>query len=328
MKSNFFAIQNQSLQTDAALLLLRIVSGCAFAIHGWGKIQDPFHWMGSESSIPGVLQGLAALSEFGGGLAWAVGLLTRLAALGDLHFGKSSAGSWQPLLAQIAQAADLLLLAGDLTDYGYPDEAHLLAKELNTALKIPIVAVLGNHDYEAGRQQEVQEILEAVGIHQVDVLAAVTGADEDNLVATSLARFEFNVPRTIARINNPKNAWMFTSEMGVDVALNQADLMGHLIAEEMSLGDMVTLLKLRKGQFSLIEEKVDPESIAAGKAIRELDLPAQCVFAAVIRKGELIIPRGDTVLQPADEVLAVVHASHLDDLAALLGRQATLADIN
>ena len=171
-------------------------------------------------------------------------------------------------------------------------------------------------------------LLEAVGIHQVDVLAAVTGADEDNLVATSLARFEFNVPRTIARINNPKNAWMFTSEMGVDVALNQADLMGHLIAEEMSLGDMVTLLKLRKGQFSLIEEKVDPESIAAGKAIRELDLPAQCVFAAVIRKGELIIPRGDTVLVPADEVLAVVHASHLDDLAALLGRQATLVDIN
>ncbi|HLE50967.1 MAG TPA: TrkA family potassium uptake protein [Anaerolineales bacterium] len=171
-------------------------------------------------------------------------------------------------------------------------------------------------------------LLEAVGIHQVDVLAAVTGADEDNLVATSLARFEFNVPRTIARINNPKNAWMFTSEMGVDVALNQADLMGHLIAEEMSLGDMVTLLKLRKGQFSLIEEKVDPESIAAGKAIRELDLPAQCVFAAVIRKGELIIPRGDTVLQPADEVLAVVHASHLDDLAVLLGRQATLVEIN
>jgi trk system potassium uptake protein TrkA len=171
-------------------------------------------------------------------------------------------------------------------------------------------------------------LLESIGIHQVDVLAAVTGADEDNLVATSLARFEFNVPRTIARINNPKNAWMFTGEMGVDVALNQADLMGHLIAEEMSLGDMVTLLKLRKGQFSLIEEKVDPESIAAGKAIHELDLPAQCVFAALIRKGELIIPRGDTVLQPADEILAVVHASQLDDLAALLGRQASLADTN
>ncbi len=93
---------------------------------------------------------------------------TRLAALGDLHFGKNSAGSLQPLLAQIGQAADILLLVGDLTDYGYPDEAHLLAKELNTALKIPIVAVLGNHDYEAGREQEVQTILEGVGIHVLD----------------------------------------------------------------------------------------------------------------------------------------------------------------
>jgi Icc-related predicted phosphoesterase len=93
---------------------------------------------------------------------------TRLAALGDLHFGKGSAGSLQPLLAQIGQAADILLLVGDLTDYGYPDEAQLLAKELNTALKIPMVAVLGNHDFEAGRQHDVQEILEAVGITVLD----------------------------------------------------------------------------------------------------------------------------------------------------------------
>jgi trk system potassium uptake protein TrkA len=164
-------------------------------------------------------------------------------------------------------------------------------------------------------------VLEAAGIRRADVVAAVTGADETNLVVTSLARFEFNVPRIIARVNNPKNAWMFTPEMGVDVALNQADVIGHLIAEEMSLGDMMTLLKLRKGQYSLVEEKVHPTSVAAGKALRDLNLPAECVLAAVIRKGQLIIPRGDTVLQPADEVLAVVHASQLAQLAALLGVQ-------
>lgn len=163
------------------------------------------------------------------------------------------------------------------------------------------------------------DVLESAGIRQVDVLAAVTGADEVNLVATSLARFEFNVARTIGRVNNPKNAWMFTSEMGVDAALNQADLVGHLILEEMSLGDMVTLLKLRKGQYSLVEEKVDWDSQAAGKAVRDLELPSHCVLSAVLRKGELIIPRGDTVLEPADEVLAVVHASQLDQLAFLLG---------
>jgi trk/ktr system potassium uptake protein len=77
----------------------------------------------------------------------------------------------------------------------------------------------------------------------------------------------------IGRVNNPKNAWMFTAEMGVDVALNQADIFARLIAEEMSLGDMMTLLKLRKGEFSIVEEKVHPNSFAAGKAIRDLNLP-------------------------------------------------------
>ena len=162
-------------------------------------------------------------------------------------------------------------------------------------------------------------VLEAVGVRQVNVVAAVTGADETNLTVTSLSRFEFGVPRIIARVNNPKNAWMFTPDMGVDVMLNQADLMARLIAEEMSLGDMMTLLKLRKGQYSLVEEKVHPTAVAAGKAIRDLSLPAECVLSAVIRRGQLIIPRGDTVLQVADEVLAVVHAAELPKLAAILG---------
>lgn len=162
-------------------------------------------------------------------------------------------------------------------------------------------------------------VLETAGILQTQVVAAVTGSDETNLVVASLARFEFNVPRIIARVNNPKNAWLYTPEMGVDVGLNQADLMAHLIAEEMSLGDMITLLKLRKGQYSLVEEIVHPQAQAVGKPVRDLQLPDQCVLAAIIRSGELLIPRGNTVLQPMDEVLAVVHASHAAHLAAVLG---------
>jgi trk system potassium uptake protein TrkA len=165
-------------------------------------------------------------------------------------------------------------------------------------------------------------VLEAAGIRSVDVVAAVTGADETNLVITSLARFEFNVPRVIARVNDPKNAWMFTPEMGVDVALNQADLMAHLIAEEMSLGDMLTLLKLRKGQYALVEEKVHPQAVAAGKAIQQLSLPDECVLIAIIRKGQMLLPRGGLVLQPVDEVLALVHSSQVSQLAALLGHHA------
>lgn len=164
-------------------------------------------------------------------------------------------------------------------------------------------------------------VLEAAGIAKANVLAAVTDKDEANLVITSLAKLEFRVPRVIARVNNPKNGWLFTTEMGVDVAINQAEIMSRMIAEEMSLGDMITLQKLRKGLFSLVEEKVHPESAANGKTIRELELPEECVLVAVIRKGELILPHGATVLQTADEVLAVVHQSKLDTLAAKLGKQ-------
>jgi trk system potassium uptake protein TrkA len=167
------------------------------------------------------------------------------------------------------------------------------------------------------------EVLEAAGIGGADVVAAVTGKDETNLVAATLARFEFNAPRVIARVNHPKNTWMFTRDMGVDVAVDQADLMAHLIAEEMSLGDMMTLLKLRKGQYSLVEEKVHPEAPAVGRALSALAMPAECALTAVIRGGRLLIPRGDLVLQPADEVLAVVHASDAPALAALLGPPAS-----
>jgi trk system potassium uptake protein TrkA len=207
-------------------------------------------------------------------------------------------------------------LANLLKGEGYPVKLIENRREEMERLKAELtseIAVWGN-----GTDPNV---LEAAGIRTADVVAAVTGADEINLVVTSLARFEFGVPRIIARVNNPKNAWMFTPEMGVDVALNQADLMGRMIAEEMSLGDMMTLMKLRKGQFSLVEEKVAPTSLAAGKAIRDLELPPSCVFTAILRKGELMIPHGNLVLQAADEILAVVHASDLEHLAALLARR-------
>ncbi len=161
-------------------------------------------------------------------------------------------------------------------------------------------------------------LLESAGIRQAQVVAAVTGDDETNLVVATLARFEFNVPRTIARVNNAKNAWMFTAIMGVDVAVDQADLMAHLIAEEMSLGDMITLLKLRKGDYSLVEERIHPTAPAVGQALRDLTLPAKCTLAAVIRSGQLLIPQGDLVLQSGDEVLAVVHTDHVAQLATLL----------
>jgi len=169
-------------------------------------------------------------------------------------------------------------------------------------------------------------VLEAAGIRDANVVAAMTGSDETNLVVASLAHSEFGVARVIARVNDPANAWMFTPQMGVDAALNQADLMAHLIAEEMSVGEMMTLLKLRKGEYSLVEEKVHPRSQAAARALGELTLPRECVIAAIIRGGKLLIPRSDLVLQPQDEVLAVVHSAEMPQLAALLGEDGAAAN--
>jgi trk system potassium uptake protein TrkA len=164
-------------------------------------------------------------------------------------------------------------------------------------------------------------ILEKAGIHKAQVLAAVTGSDETNLVVTSLARFEFNVPRVIARINNSKNAWLFTPEMGVDVSLNQAEILSRLSVEEMSIGDMMTLLKLTQGKFSLVEEKIEPGSPAIGVPISELQLPHNCIISGIIRDGELVLPRGSTMLEAQDEVLALVDAAARLPLAKLLSRK-------
>jgi Icc-related predicted phosphoesterase len=92
----------------------------------------------------------------------------RLAAVGDIHVTKSSQGAMQQLFAQANEAADVLVLCGDLTDYGLPEEAHVLAREIATALKVPCVAVLGNHDFESGKQTEVRDILCDAGVHMLD----------------------------------------------------------------------------------------------------------------------------------------------------------------
>jgi trk system potassium uptake protein len=162
-------------------------------------------------------------------------------------------------------------------------------------------------------------VLEKAGIQKADVVVAVSPTDEDNLVVATLARFEFGVKRVIARANNPKNSWMFTPEMGVDIGLTEADLMAHVVAEEVSLGDMITLLKLHQGQYSLVKETVHSNSLVAGKTVHDLTIPPDCVLVAIIRNNELVLPRGTTVLLAEDEVMAISHVSQVRALAAMLG---------
>jgi trk system potassium uptake protein TrkA len=161
-------------------------------------------------------------------------------------------------------------------------------------------------------------VLEQADIRKANVIAACTSDDTANLALCFLARKTFGVPRTIARINNPRNAWLFNGEFHVDVALNQANVFANLIQEEMSMGDMMTLLKLRRGRYSLVEEKVPPGAKAIGVALKDLGLPDECVIAAIIRDGKVTLPRGETTFEKDDEVLAVTDPDGARQLAELL----------
>jgi len=161
------------------------------------------------------------------------------------------------------------------------------------------------------------EILEQAGIRQADVVAATTDNDADNLAICFVARERYNVGRTIARINNPRAAWLFDEKFHVDVSFNNADVMASLIMEEMSMGDMMTLLKLRRGRYSLVEEKIPPTAKVLGQAIKDIRFPEQCVIAAIIRHGEIVVPRGATVFEAGDEVLAVTDRAGATQLAEL-----------
>ena len=164
------------------------------------------------------------------------------------------------------------------------------------------------------------QVLEELDIQDANVVAAVGADDADNLVAASLAHYQYGVKRVIGRVNNPRNAWLFTPEFGVDVALNQADIIARLIEEEMSLGDMMTMLKLRRGKFSIVEEKIFPGARAEGIAVKDLNLPPNCIISGIIRHGEIVIPRGITTLEEGDEILALVDDAARGQLEKILGR--------
>jgi trk system potassium uptake protein TrkA len=160
-------------------------------------------------------------------------------------------------------------------------------------------------------------VLELAGIRRANAMAACTTNDADNLALCFLARTCYNVPRTIARVNYPRNAWLFDRKFHVDVALSQAEILASLIEEEMSLGDMMTLLKLRRGHYSLVEEKIPPGAKAIGIPIKDLALPEQCIIAAIIRRGEIMLPRGITTLEVGDEVLAITDRAGAEQLVLL-----------
>lgn len=164
---------------------------------------------------------------------------------------------------------------------------------------------------------EVTEFARA-GVDKADVVAAVTGDDEDNLVISLLSKQEFAVPRVVARVNNPKNEWMFNETWGVDVSVSTPHLITGLVQEAVSVGSFVRLLSFEGGKAKLAEVTLAADSPAAGKEIVEIGFPRDATVVAVLRDERVVVPRGDTILRPADEVLVLVTADSEDAVRAIL----------
>jgi trk system potassium uptake protein TrkA len=164
---------------------------------------------------------------------------------------------------------------------------------------------------------EVSKLAEAQ-LDQADVVAAVTGDDEDNLVISLLAKQEFGVPREVARVNNPKNEWMFNDSWGIDVAVSTPHLLTALVQEAVSVGAFVRILSFAQGQAKLYEITLAEDSPASGKEIAELGLPRDSSVVAVIRNARLVVPRGDTLVRAGDEVLVLVAAAAEEDVRKIL----------
>jgi trk system potassium uptake protein TrkA len=141
---------------------------------------------------------------------------------------------------------------------------------------------------------------------RADVCVAVTGDDEDNLVISLLAKQEFGVPRVVARVNNPKNEWLFSDSWGVDISVSTPHLLAGLVEEAVSVGHLVRLLSFEHGAARLMEVTLAPDSPAIGQPLAELPVPRDATVVAVIRGDHVVVPRGDTHFLDGDEVLLLV----------------------
>jgi len=161
------------------------------------------------------------------------------------------------------------------------------------------------------------KILEEAGIERADVLAAVTGDDEDNLIICQLAKERFNLQRTVGRVNNPDNEHVF-SELGIDVPVDSTKIIAKIIEEEVSFTDFVNLMSVKRGKLAIVRGDLPKDAPVINKALKEIDLPKNSVLVSILRGEEVILPHGDTVLKPGDDVIAVTLIGNEPQLLTLL----------
>ena len=165
--------------------------------------------------------------------------------------------------------------------------------------------------------------LEEANLDRCDVVIAATGDDKVNLVTSLLAKTEFAVPRTVARVNHPNNEWLFNEAWGVDVAVSTPRMLAAMVEEAVSVGDLVRLMTLRQGQANLVEVTLPPDTPLAGRPVRQLRLPPDAALVTILRGGRVIVPQGDDCLEGGDELLFVTAADVETEVRAALARHSS-----
>jgi trk system potassium uptake protein TrkA len=203
-------------------------------------------------------------------------------------------------------------IAGDLVRSGHT--VVLIERDPARAAEVAATSKAQVREADACELTE----LHAAGLDDADVMVAATGEDQVNLVVSLLAKQEFAIPRVVARVNHPKNQWLFNEAWGVDVSVSSPQLLTALVEEAVSVGSLVQLLPLRGSEAKLVEVRLAPDFPCGPVPLSRMALPRDATIVAVVREGHVIVPNGDTVFEVADEVLALVTPESEADLKALL----------
>ena len=194
----------------------------------------------------------------------------------------------------------------------------LLVERESRAMK---VASVPDADWLQADACELDSLVQA-RLQECDVVVAATGDDKVNLVVSLLAKTEFGVDRVVARVNHPKNEWLFNESWGVDVMVSSPRLLAAVVEEAVSVGDLVRLLTFRQGQANLVEVTLAGDAAIVGRTVGSVPWPQDSALVAVLRDGRVIVPTPDAALEGGDELLLVATAEVEGQLDALLGGHA------
>jgi trk system potassium uptake protein TrkA len=214
---------------------------------------------------------------------------------------------------------------------GAGKSGHFLAEKLRAHHDVTVIEIRPERaDYISARMPDVHvlrgdgcepSVLDRANVGHADLVAALTGDDEDNLVVSFLAKTTHKVPMVFARTNHPNNEWMFTKQWGVDVGVSTASVIQSLIEKEVSLGDVITLMRLSAENMVIDALTLTDASSAVGKSLADLALPKCSHIMAIISNGDVVVPNGATVLRAGDEVLILSECGEETRLRQTFGVQ-------